>query len=52
MVNNESLIDNGEWVASFTIINSPFTIRKRAHTPTQNDHLKATLTFTDLCTAQ
>ena len=26
MVNGKWLIDNGEWVASFTIINYPFTI--------------------------
>ena len=32
MVNGEFIIVNGESVASFTIINSPFTIRKHPHT--------------------
>jgi len=36
----------------FTIHYSLFTIRKRVHTPTPHDKLKATLNVTDLCTGQ
>ncbi len=32
----------------FIIINSPFTIRKFSHTPTQHENLNATLNFTGL----